>query len=100
MQVDMKHPFACILCDKKFSSNLKRTQHMEEHMKPSQKTDLKKFRCRVCHEILVSRIAYGEHLKKEHWNSKETSDILKEISESFMNEQANISNSSIHLNES
>lgn len=63
---------------------------MEEHMKPSQKKDVKKFRCRVCKEIIVSQTAYVEHLKKEHCNSKETSAILKEISESSMNEQANV----------
>lgn len=84
----------------KLTSPKKSTQHVDTGYLKRQKTDVKKFRCRVCHEILVSRAAYGEHLKKEHWNSKETSEILKEISESSMNELTNMSTSSARIEES
>lgn len=88
-------PYACLVCEKSFNSQEERTQHMQEHMKPPQKSQLqksgdqKKFRCRVCHEILVSRAAYGQHLKEKHWNSKQTAEILRELSESSMNEKLN-----------
>lgn len=81
-------PYICLVCEKMFDSQEERTQHMQEHMKPQQqKCDLKKFRCRVCHEILVSRAAYGQHLKEKHWNAKQTTEILRELSESSMNEK-------------
>ncbi|OXU31088.1 hypothetical protein TSAR_014245 [Trichomalopsis sarcophagae] len=88
-------PYTCLVCEKAFDSQEERTQHMQEHMKPPQKPQLqkvgdqKKFRCRVCHEILVSRAAYGQHLKEKHWNSKQTAEILRELSESCMNEKLN-----------
>ncbi|XP_011494099.1 PREDICTED: zinc finger protein 510-like [Ceratosolen solmsi marchali] len=81
--------FSCLVCNKTFVTQDERTLHMQEHMKPQQKNEQKKFRCRVCHEILLSRIAYGQHLKEKHWSAKQTSEILQELSESSLNEKVN-----------
>ncbi|XP_023246815.1 zinc finger protein 652 isoform X2 [Copidosoma floridanum] len=111
-QPSKKHHFDCYLCTDSFVTIDERTQHMQEqHMQiqeqctqstevpciqpapeqlsTSKKVDTKKFRCRVCHKIIVSQKTYIAHLKNVHTNSKQTSEILRELSESLINERRN-----------
>ncbi|KAL7287761.1 hypothetical protein TKK_0018142 [Trichogramma kaykai] len=84
--------FSCDICNQSFGSLLERTQHKKTHNNGYEtitvsnsaniSSDTKKFRCRVCFDILVSRAAYGKHLKEKHWNSKQTAEILKELTDS------------------
>lgn len=71
--------YTCLVCDKTFNTQTERMDHMQEHMKSV--VDRKKFRCRICHTILTSRIAYSQHLKDKHMNCKQSSEILKELSQ-------------------
>ncbi|XP_058793857.1 zinc finger and BTB domain-containing protein 24-like [Phymastichus coffea] len=88
--ITQKHQeFACLVCDKKFPTQDERNEHTKQcHMKADTEqtvqtppVDRKKFLCRVCHEILVSRVVYSQHLKEKHCSPNLTNDGTKEQSD-------------------
>ncbi|KAJ8671224.1 hypothetical protein QAD02_002483 [Eretmocerus hayati] len=62
------------------NSNTKRLKnsmehHSEDNILQSWKDEGKRFRCRICHEILNSRSAYSDHVRGSH----PSNEVLREF---------------------